>query len=1073
MDAPTPMEPTPRGSRKILPGMLVLALVLTVAIPTLAQQATSPLEETVSTACINPGLQAGPSRGPVDQRPSGVHGGCQVWNHDTSTSAVEGIRDHDHVLAAGVENDRLTVTRLNATTGDTLWETQAPARNGEEITILLDEEHEAAYLGWHTYPHRWQNAMTRSPHETTFEPGGIAKIDLEDGTLVWQRTPGSAGIALSPDGDRLYHAATTQGLHLEHTARLETTSLDTETGTPAWTNSSSLWWDAHAPLFALDATEEPFCDAGPADLEVHPNGTLFVARSQACNLLPGALLGYAPNGTLTHAWTYPVPLGEHDADPLPITETSLALHPAGHILYAVSTHHVAAYHTLTRDQLWAWTSTDPVDCQQPPCNAPEGPGLWHSDGFPGGLDAATTPSGDLIISAFDDGLLHGHDIVPRLLTLDGTTGEPLHREPPELGPNTKIHLHHPDSTIDPGRYGSPLASEISLEPHGLFAFVSYQAGSQGRVLGFPLAGDTAGPAWEAFGPHEAEDTWTIEDSTVLDRPRGVASTTETVVVAGASTTGHAKGRILEALTETPRPNHITLQDEATTDAHRALTGAVHGARIVEGTPTLHVRTSDSIRAHVNVTEPGTYYLLVDGLDAGDRYALHAPHDPNQPTPAPAGSACTPHALTQPHVHPFLFDLATNTVDDTNDPCQRSDPGLCTSDTRNPVVESPRYLEDNCWTTGERGPVTVTRADREDDEEAEQGSALFGPLIITEGEYAIVRAPPLDPLSPGPSVAAIQDAAHGCGAEDLFSLGGNPQGHHGLEVCIEVRFETGEDALPPVPPQTSSSSSGGTWGQHCAYEVDHVAAVSTAETEPRTGKAEGRILQSSVNMIGLGIERYPQGSGSCGIHAGYAQSVATFYLNGSTEFRGTTEWRAAFNLACLVGWDQGGCKDSSSSASIQLRKPSSCIPDEEGIYVHELPGPPGTTGAERERNGFLTEIAKRIVHEITGQPLFWAIERTHEGLKLAQDHFFEKDCEREAMAACGLGCQEWAWSVSGNEQFLHRLNMRAAQCATIEYPVTWGIEKGILRFDTEYGVIAAWTLPGAFVDQSFPVILEEC
>jgi outer membrane protein assembly factor BamB len=997
-------------------------------------------------------------------------GGCPVWELGVEGDAVARVPGTEDVLVVDVDGEGPAVVRANASTGEVVWQRPAetpPADGGPPAStadVAVDAERGRAYVAWHAYDHEEpDDRYERS--RAALDRGGLAAVELADGEVAWQRDAGTAPVALGPHGDRLYHAWVTEGdqtgLSTEpwDRASIEVAAVDAATGERTWQNGTDLWWRVHAPASFVDGGGQPFCDAGPADVTVDGDGRVYAARSQACGKLPGAVVGFTANGTLARTWTFPRALDDPGAPEVAQTDAALAMHPDGDLLYVTGNRHVAAYDTRTGQRLWAWNSTW-LECawDERSCQGPGGPGAWENRDHDHGSDLAVTPLGQVLVTGFDHDPGERGDLTPRLVVLDGLTGETLNKDGFRWDLHSRPDVQSSWEAFELEGEADLLDSTIAVAGSGVAAVARFQVGDEARVLGYPLVGDLAGPVWKATdGPGPSGRPVEVTDA------RDVAVAGDTVVLGREASSGHAQGALLQAMAS----GALGLPDEATAtrgDGTRAGAFALHGSSAAEGTPALIVQANDSRHANVTLDEPGERYVLLEGVNASHRYAFQAAADQTGPIPGHGQPSVCSSPVEDPE------DLVPTAWEPRNGPCTRETPRACTSDAAEPGLRPHPAVDGSCWATDRGAPVTVTQADRVGDRDVENGSALFGPLPLTEGDYAITRTP--DPwvldedgdLEPSPLTEWTLQHTQQCAAQ-----GQVPEiqpTEAGLEKCLHVRVDR-PSAGVKAPASSRSESSGG-----CEHRVENVGTSSTiAMATPEDVSTENRVLfESSVLLYGKVLERYyDHGRERCRYETGSASARATFLVNGSNYVGPSAEWTVTTNVetTCTDEGERG--KDCGELPKTRMRAHglSTCVPDQETVHVAEILGEPGTTGAEEGFRRSVTELFKAIL-DVFGYGLLGLSEASAETFGAARDQFVAKECQTAQMDGCGLGCREWTWSIRDGQTFLHRQLLEASGCDEASFPVNWGIENAMLDYVDHRGAMWNWGFEGTTIQQTVPV-----
>lgn len=1059
-----------------------------------------------------------------------VQGGCRSWQTRAPSAdavALEPIDDDETFLHARDDDGRIVVERRQARTGSLEWRTQleAPGDVGR-LTLLVEEASDEVYVGWE----HDDQGLDRPRAElggTDWSPGGLARLSLGTGTLDWQRTPGSAGLGLAAEQDTLYYAYTEGGYVRfddgdlqEDNATLVVTGVDPGTGATRWTNETDAWWISHA-YDDVGPYSSSSCVDGPAHVTV-ADGIAYVARGQRCTGVPIAVAGFAPDGEMAFLSSYPDEHADTAWREGRIWGSGLALHPNGRILYATAsqfrpanawaeaetkTGAIVAVDLVSGDVLWGWSAAGETwfgdtynggNC-----------GRWRSACFAdhGIHDLVVTPRGHVVLVGFDE--MHGThhpSLEGQLVVLDGLTGQPIGRE--------RI-LPLVTDTVEMEMPGLAFDARVDLGPDGVVAFGAYRTSQEVRLVGFPLPADRAGPTWTAKLPE------TSDRSHVLDLAVGP----DTVVAAGTSDTeqatvwgppshvsGYERGLVDRTLASMQTDVIQTgSREDASRRASSAATGLVHGKRALQGVPTVQVNATDRVHAEVNISRPGEYYLLVEGVTPHQAYALDALPISQRGVDAGWSGACggdsgeecgrgTSDRCLEPlgallrmdgsgwtGVCRFTDEGACETVvgresvvDESRDsvlPCEQPGGVVCGNGTV--LVQRHPTWRRKCWGTGREDPVTLARADAPAGEanETDAGTVVFGPIALTEGRYTVVEA---------------EDPRHDPGKlpsnclEEVVSTRSRPDE---LTACIEVHVRRPQPAPTgparsaggpegTVPGTTGTASHGGSSSdEQCPSrwkkEVREIplrifdAVANESDRDERIWRADVLYLTFAAR---LEADHY-----GCYIEDFDVRDARVQYnLHGERLFDGGKEWTAVIGVLgnCAPSWHVGCGGDE---GSLMLRRPTAYLPDKtegdgrlEVEAVHEA----GHSESEEDLKESLWDLVVNVVSHWTDTRIDVFVDLA-ELLGPAKDELlpawgdpFAGDDYPEY--ECGLGCKEWG-VVQGAQavEFVHRPFIRPHGCEDATYPVKAGIQE----------LFHAWAdddsgQGGTYYHQAFPLDLLE-
>lgn len=980
--------------------------------------------------------------------------GCLMWDRQAPGDAVTAVPGEASVLAAGIRGETLEVRRLDPATGHERW-TQSLSldEHHDDVSIEVDAPRERVYVGWDTYDRRGFDEYAN------FEQGGVARLDLDTGTVAWSRQGGTSGLAVAPDGDHVYYGISEPGHEYwdgwgrEHDpAALRVHAVDTADGERAWTTSTSLWWTAHR-AGQVDRTSSLYCYAGPAEVIVAPDGTVFAANDPRCDV-GATLLALQPSGSLAYVKSLPQPLGASAPNECSgcrsYRDAALAMHPAGHTVYAAWSEYLAAYDVASGDKRWDVRGNhlaDPcptedrgVNCADPLTHVPGGrtsdPGV---DGF--GKALAVTSGGQVVWSGFARPSYEERMVRPWVSIFDADTGYWL------AGAED---VQTEDSLMEASSRPE-LESEVEVADGGHTFYVAFRADGDARAFGYLFTGDALWgyqePVWEARTPSGDPADWAAN----------LAPTGEGIVVGDGNLSGHSPSHLLSHVERVASSDTLDQEevDAAKRDTQQTTTRALHGDRVAQGTPTVLVEADGTLRAEVNITEPGVYYVLVENVTGGQEYAFQDPSwMSGQLTPVsfecPGGGAM-----------PWVQGPDNCPVYDP-----QSKERICSSDV--PWFSGARFAEGNCYGRSREDPVTVTRADYAAGREVDNGSALFGPVVLTEGRYAVFEREDGQGALESATTKGLE-AISRCTSDDVVSS------HDArLVECLEVHVRTdgGEGTEPMEGSPDPFRSSGHTMDRSCRYETSNRFFSWDSTTDAnRTSSEESRIYVSSMWILGTAVERYPDGD-HCRVNIGQGMGQASLALFGKTDFHWDAEWTVTFSLGgvCNRNGQPVECRSGDWDTRLELATPTSCLPDQETLYVAGLLEEPGTTAAERQRSEASAGFFDSLIEGLRLKPLFNAARHGVDWLGHKEDDWIPIDCEMDKMHECGAGCQEWAWRVDEDEKFIHRYAMRVGACGETGYPTSWGIEAANLHFDADRHPMQAWTHEPSLVNRSIPVEL---
>lgn len=1113
---------------------LTIALLLG-SIPVAGALGAGPTEDprragpTASLPC-EPG-QPAPLASPFDaDRRRPVQGGCRSWQSRSAPAdavALEPIDDGETFLHARDDDGRIVVERRQARTGSVEWRTQlqAPGDVGR-LSFLAAEASDHVYVGWE-HDDQGADRPRAELGGTDFSPGGLARLSLATGTLDWHRSPGSAGLGLAAEQDTLYYAYT-EGGYLrfddgdleEDNATLVVTAVDPSTGTTRWTNETDAWWTSHA-YDDVGPDSSSSCVDGPAHVTVS-DGIAYVARGQRCTGVPIVVAGFAPDGEMAFLSSYPDEHADTAWGEGRIWGSGLAVHPNGRILYATASDFrpanawaeaetkagaIVAIDLFSGDVLWGWSASGETwvgdtynggDC-----------GRWRSACFAdhGIHDLAVTPRGHVVLVGFDE--MHGTNhpgLEGQLVVLDGLTGQPIGRE--RITPSIT-------DAVEMETSGHAFDARVDIGPDGVVAFGAYRTSQEVRLVGFPLSADRAGPLWTAKLP-EASDR-----SHVLDLAVGP----ETVVGAGTSDTdqatvsgppsqvsGYERGLVDRTLASIQTDVVGTgSPDDASRRASSAATGLVHGKRALQGVPTVEVNATDRVHAEVNISRPGEYYLLVEGVTPHQAYALDALPISQRGVDAGWSGTCEDDSeedCEQGASDRCLEPLGANLGAGGSgwlEVCRQTDEGACeTLIGRDSLIDQGRDLvlpceqpggvacgngtvlvqrhptwRRKCWGTGREDPVTLARADAPAGEanDTDAGTVVFGPVALTEGRYTVLKAdePWYD------SGTLVSNCVEGIVRS--WSSSGE------LAACIEVHVDRSQPApsAPARPAEASGGVASGTTGtasqggsgsdEQCPSrwktEVREIplrifdAVANESDRDERIWRADVLYLTFAAR---LAADRY-----GCYIEDFDVRDARVRYdLHGERLFDGGKEWTAVIGVLgnCAPSWHVGCGGDE---GSLMLRRPTVYLPDKtegDGRLEVEAVHHAGHSESEEDFEESLQDLVVDVVSFGSGKPIDIFLEMA-EALGYAKDELLPAWGDPFAgddypTYECGLGCEEWG-IVQGAQaaEYVHRPFLRPYGCETIRYPVKAGIQE----------LFHAWADDGSgqggtYYHQAFPLDLLE-
>lgn len=1038
--------------------------------------------------------------------------GCTLWRETNVTAhgepVVAPIPGGSGVLVAH-PGDPGTVTRRENRTGEVLWRSQVPLDGS--IGLAVSAESGLAIVGW---------------------TGGVAALSLTDGALAWTSketgATGGSGLGVSPNGTTLYTAHTTSGSRTrdapgldDDPAKLVVTAIDVANGRQLWTNSTDLWWHVQAPLVWDHG--HPGCQAGPADVVVAPDGTVFAAREQTCRYLGLAVAGFSPGGELAFTGTHPATgedtrweLGSHRVE-----GTGLALHPNGRILYAAGAIEptgqgaeihpggLVAFDLATGETLWSRSGLSAESFGR----WDEDPGLYCLDPYgscriDGGFyDLAVTRRGEVLVAGVQaEDPSAGGPYRLRLVTLDGTTGEPTQRS----------NLADEALGAPGGQAASPLLDglypdvELAVGPQHLTVYAAFRTDEGNRLLGQPLLGNAGAERWHTPPPDRAGTRWALDLEAgdgalvvagLVPEPSSGDRWPDLALITQGISRGIAHRLLASVQAQALAPDPPS---DGTREPSSALTGLAHGERMTRGTPMVEVNATDRVDVEVTIERPGTYYLLVRGVEAFTNYTVQglplAGEGPNPLTPSwcgfegirpcigwtdecadlipglSGGGDCRPDWIPDPRVWcgagPGVFDP---------DPtrrlplCQQEGEGVCTSALT--VVRRHHNWGDKCWGTSRDDPVTFARADVPTGEEdrADAGSVLFGPVPLTEGRYAV-----LHPHNVTSDAASVTRRCAASAAAPDAGLGDR------LAACISVHVEPDAelDDLPdrgspidlsagptPVPqprdglPTAISSPDGDGSGSSSSEDErscdrDWYADVATVLHERGADEPsldDHAVMYSKLTGFHVLAWRYGWYDGTCiPWDFRFDEAFAEFDIVGATDVRGTREWISRIGVRGSCDLDSiRACLEGHADAALLPHKPGVYIPDKiQGrgkLYAeHELQA--GHTDVDEEVSDVISSILETVADALlpgSGTLVDLVVQGVQalealnpvQGAPFAGSNFTGYEC--------GLGCEEWSVYAGGYDvNYVHRTAHRPYGCEgwddPVQLPVKTGIEHLVYR-----------------------------
>lgn len=1082
---------------------LTIALLLG-SIPAVGALGAGPTEDprragpAASLPC-EPGEPA-PFASPFDaDRRRLVEGGCRSWQSRSAPAdvvALEPIDDGETFLHARDDDGRIVVERRQARTGSVGWRTQleAPGDVGR-LNLLVAEASDQVYVGWE-HDDQGADRPRAELGGADWSPGGLARLSLGTGTVDWHRAPGSAGLGLAAEQDTLYYAYT-EGGYLrfddgdleEDNATLVVTAVDPNTGATRWTNETDAWWTSHA-YDDLGPDSSSSCVDGPAHVTVS-DGITYVARGQRCTGVPIAVAGFAPDGEMAFLSSYPDEHADTAWGEGRIWGSGLAVHPNGRILYATAsdlrpstpwgeteTRHgaVVAFDLVSREVLWSWYGGATLDPKIPSWTeicSPWGPGCFAEHGI---HDVEVTRRGEVVLAGFDDRFATRTDRLAQLVVLDGLTGEAL--SPPDLdqmGPAFLTDRHLEGAAFD---------AELTLGPDHRTAYAVYRTDVSARALGFPLFGDRAGSVWEAEQPSGAENTWIRDIAVSPHTTVGAGPDAPFPQPAGGSgsqLSGFVRGLANRAYVELHTEASGAESSQESASASSAATGIVHGERAVEGVPTVYVNATDRVHAEVNISEPGIYYLFVDGVTPFQRYALDGLPIDQEGVNQSRSPACTTILG-----HRSVLDVTRSRAAG----CEETESGVCSRGWEG-VASHPTWRR-KCWGTGKDDPATVARADAPPGEEGEHdGAVLFGPLLLTEGRYAVVEAdqPALDALNLAWRCAAptLRDGTSGSGSVDL-------------PACIEVHM-TGGGKAPSSVPRTaparadqggagsagSSSTQGGHGRERCPdrWEVGayrwHGGPVDIQANE---SDEHARLWHTRLSYLVYVTKDIERGDRCVPSIADLRSADIEFDLRGRRSFDAANEWEIVISARGSCPYTRTAPCLRAEEGSLLVRRPGVLLPDRvesSPTLAVERINEAGHNQAKGEVLESLGDAVVDIGALLFGTSIDVAVslaELIHDGaswLFPVGDDPFEDNGHRNY--ECGVGCKEWSVLQGGGPTtFVHRPLLRMYDCGSIHYPIKMGVQSLVYSREVsghdEPTMFGRWTLDGSHIEQQIP-IFKEC